>query len=152
MDRKYIVVAIVGSLPFALWWGVPTYNKAKADAMVDELCAKDGGIRVYESVVLPADRFDRNGIVNVPNIKYKKPNDEYYYTNNTTWIVQKNGDPNDLVIWRDQIELYRISDGKKLGTATYYARRGGDPPSPMHPSSYMCPKSIGLEKKIFVKN
>ena len=152
MTWKYGLVAIVGSLPFALWWGVPTYNKAKADAMVDELCAKDGGIKVYETVALPADRFDRNGIVNVPSIRSKKPGDEYYYTNSTKWIVQGKGDPNDLVIWRDQFELYRLSDEKKLGTATYYARRGGDPPSPMHPSSYMCPMGTDLFKKVFVRN
>ena len=38
-------------------------EKARLDQQVKELCAKDGGIKVYETVKLPADRFDQWGMV-----------------------------------------------------------------------------------------
>jgi hypothetical protein len=49
---------------FVLWWVVPTLNKARLDARVRELCTKDGGIRVYETVMLPPDKFNRWGQIN----------------------------------------------------------------------------------------
>jgi hypothetical protein len=145
-----VLLLLFVALLVILWWGVPTYRKAKADALVDELCAKDGGIKVYETVRLPASRFDQYGNVPVPSIKTKKTDDEYYYATENTWIVRGTTDPTDLAIWRGRYELYRSSDGKKLGESTYYARSGGDPPSPAHPSSYRCPKELGVEKKVFV--
>ena len=44
------VVALAFATLITLWWGVPTYRKAKADAMLKQLCAKDGGVKVYETV------------------------------------------------------------------------------------------------------
>jgi len=146
---SFVVFAI---MLLALWWGIPTYRKAKADAIVNELCVKDGGIKVYETVKLPASRFDQYGNVRVPSFKYKKADDEFYYKTENTWIVRGAGDPNDLVIWRGRYELYRSSDQTKLAESTYYARRGGDPPSPAHPSSYQCPEDVGVEKNVFISN
>ncbi len=33
-------------------------SKRQLDAEVDRLCAIDGGVRVYETVTLPPDKFD----------------------------------------------------------------------------------------------
>jgi hypothetical protein len=149
MDKKYFVVAIVGSLPFALWWGVPTYNKAKADAMVDELCAKDGGPKIYEKVVLPASRFDAYGNIQIPF--EKKTGSDFYLESESQWIVPYSGESN-ISIRRLVYKLYRASDQKLLGEAVSYLRRGGDPISPVHPSSYRCPKIVGLERNVFVRD
>jgi len=37
--------------------GCTTPSQWIADAQVDELCTKDGGIKVYETVTLPKERF-----------------------------------------------------------------------------------------------
>ncbi|MBS1186041.1 MAG: hypothetical protein H6R04_59 [Burkholderiaceae bacterium] len=39
-------------------------EKDRLDLQVRELCAKDGDIRVYETVVLPPEKFNKWGQVN----------------------------------------------------------------------------------------
>ena len=148
---RIISLGVLTSVLFGLWWGVPTYKKTKADALVDELCAKDGGITVYETVKLPESRFDQYGNVHVPSQKYRKSDDDFYYTTENTWILRGAGDPNDLVIWRGHYVLHRGIDEKKVAESIYYARRGGDPPSPAHPSSHQCPENVSVEKKVFTR-
>jgi len=140
------VVALIGA-----WWVIPTYRKAQADAHVDELCARDGGTRVFEKVGLPASEFNEWGRVRVLSEKERKPGDAFYYTTTTTWIRGQSDSPNSLVIWRDQYELYRVADGKKLAEAVSYARRGGDPPTRGHPSSHICPQRTELGTAVFLR-
>ena len=139
-----VSVVLVG-----LWWGIPTYRKAKADARVDELCTKDGGIKVYETVKLPEDRFDQHGNVRVPF--EPGSGDDFYLRVEKQWIVPYTSE-GDISIARQSFKLYRASDKKLLGEAVSYLRRGGDPLSPAHPSSYRCPEDTGVEKKVFTRN
>ena len=62
--------------------GCATPTQMVLDAEVKRLCAIDGGIKVYETVPLPADRFDKFGKPNfrIPSKEYLKPQDEYFYT------------------------------------------------------------------------
>jgi hypothetical protein len=142
-----------------LWQGLPAFNKWRADKLVDELCAKDGGIKVYETVTLPKERFNEWGQFQVSDRRYIKPADEYY-TEHTN-IYYKNGIPiNDdshkdeaMEVWQFHYKLYRKIDNKLLGESIGYSRRGGDPVGPWHMSSYHCPENDNLEKQIFfVKN
>ena len=124
-------------------------EKARLDQQVKELCAKDGGIKVYETVKLPAERFDQFGKVKLPSINDAKPSDDYYYESETKYL--KTGNP-DLRRVHDKI--IRRGDGKVMGEFIYYARRGGDLPGPWHPSSFGCPDLSSLpsfENTIFVK-
>lgn len=147
--RKALLVGLLLlALLLGLWWGIPTYRKAKADAIVDELCARDGGIRVYETVKLSASWFDRYGNVRIPF--EPKPGEEYYLKLETGWIVPYTGEGN-ISVARENYKIYRVVDGKLLGEAVTYFRRGGDPPSPAHPSSYRCPKDVSVSKKVFVR-
>jgi hypothetical protein len=150
-----LLVVLIG-----LWWGVPTYRKAKADLMVKELCAKEGGNKIYEIVRLPPDRFGQQGNVvffgnkNLPPLKEKAtPHDEFYFTYEKTWIVLDAGF-NSLAIWRSHHKLYRAIDDKLLAESVAYSRRGGDPMGPWHPSSFGCPLDadiVYLQKKTFLK-
>lgn len=122
-------------------------EKWRLDAQVKELCAKDGGIKVYETVKVPPGKFDKFGIVRVPMKKDAKPEDEYYYE----WEIQyfKQGNPE---MWRNHFTLYRAKDKRLLGEATGYSRRGGDLPSPMHESSFGCPTDADisvLKQRVF---
>lgn len=146
----YLALAIVAGL----WWGVPTYRKARADTQVRELCAKDGRITIYETVKLPANSFDEFGEVRVPHEQYRQPSDQFFYTSDDSWIIPEGDSITKLVIWRGHFKLFRARDNKLLGEATYYARRGGDPIGPWHISSFLCPEKSSvkyLAQRIFVK-
>lgn len=104
------------------------------DRQVEAMCAKDGGVKVYETVRLPAERFDKFNAVSVPLKENRKSGDEYYYE----WDIQyyRQGNPE---LWRNRFQLIRAADGKVLGEAIGYSRRGGDVPGPWHDSSFGCP-------------
>lgn len=123
-------------------------EKDRLDREVKRLCAMDGGIRVYETVKLPAERFDRYGQISVPYKDNVKPGDEYYYESSTTYLIR--GNP-ELVEYR--YEVYRQFDGKLLGELINYSRRGGGMPGPWHVSAFRCPKETDadLKKRIFIK-
>lgn len=146
--RRWLPWAIVLGILF-LWLVVPTAGKMYYDGMVRELCAKDGGVKVYETVALSAERFDQYGNVRIPRKEKMNSTDEYYYIRETTYY--RKGQPE---IWRNHHKIIRRSDEKLLGESVSYARRGGDPISPMHESSFGCPDAtmqLGIEKSIFVK-
>lgn len=134
----------VSMIPFL--WGC---EKARLDDQVRELCAKDGGVKVYETVKLPPEKFDKFGVVTIPMKKDAKAGDEYYYE----WDIQyyKEGNPE---MWRSEHRIVRAIDKKVLGISVRYARRGGDMPGPWHESSFGCPQ-IGnqpqLEQSVFIK-
>jgi len=156
--KWWIVSALIFCVLFGLWWlwwEVPTYRKARADVVVRELCAKDGGLKVYETIKLPADRFNQFGEIRVLHERHHKSNDdEFFYTTEDTWITRDKESIVELVIWRGQIKLFRTVDNKLLGEAVYYARRGGDPIGPWHVSSLSCPEKSDIKylaQRVFVK-
>ena len=152
--RMKLFGAIAGVVLIVLWWGVPTFNKWRADRLVDELCAKDGGVRVYETVTLLADRFNNLGQPQVPDKKYAKTTDEYFSTWLTTDIRGNSNttDYNALVVIRNEHNYFRSTDEKLLGRLVTYGRRGGDPIGPWHPSHYSCPDETNPLGKIFKKS
>lgn len=151
-----LISLLVLAFLIGLWWGVPTYRIVRADAMVRELCAKDGGLKVYVTVKLPAERFDKYGNVmfgtrwGPPLQKNMKPGDDFFYTWETTWIIPETS-IGALAMWRSHQKLFRVVDEKLLGEAISYSRRGGDPIGPWHPSHFGCPTDTDLVKKVFVK-
>lgn len=139
----------------SLWLGVPTYRKWKADRLVDELYAKDGGVKVYETVELPADKFvDASPRLNIQPKQYVKANDEYYYIfEPTTYIIPENINFGGLNVIRTHSKLFRAKDNKLLAERIGYGRIGGDPMLiPVHPSSYRAGQNeISMEKMTFIK-
>lgn len=123
-------------------------EKWRLDNEVRQLCAKDGGIKVYETVTVPAEMVDEYGAIRIPSKQDAKLSDEYYYESDTTYF--RNGNPE---MRRSRDRIIRRSDGKVLGEFVYYARRGGDMPGPWHESSFGCPEIRTLpnfERSIFV--
>lgn len=135
-------------------------SKWELDREVKRLCAIDGGIKVYETVTLPADKFNKWGEINFyrPTQGENALGTEYIYK----WDIYyyKKGDPSrhgaqDISMKKDHIKIIRKSDMKLLGEFILYRRAGGDVPGPWVPSSYRCPSSevheVVLMNKIFVK-
>lgn len=111
-------------------------EKWQLDAQVRELCARDGGMKIYETVALPADQFDRWGMV-----KFYRPTGGeealgpgYIYREQDSYL--RRGNPE---MWRSYTAVIRRSDGKVLGEIVRYTRRGGDMPGPWADSSFSCP-------------
>lgn len=146
--QKRAVVAVSVVVFLGLLW-IAAGEKWWLDYQVRELCAKDGGIKVYETVRLPKEQFDKYGGIRIPLKKDAKPSDEYYYESSTSYI--KKGNPE---MWQSHYKVYRQFDNKLLGESTSYARRGGDMPGPWHESSFGCPDRADisdLNKQVFVK-
>ncbi len=127
-------------------------EKARLDQQVKELCAKDGGVKVYEKVKLPPEKFNQWGQLNFFNPtqgenalgpEYLFKEDRHYY---------RTGNPE---MSRRQYEIIRRSDGKRLAVLVVYGRGGGDMPGPWHDSSFTCPnfpegEVITLLKEVFL--
>ena len=99
-------------LPLAAACSSGPIAKAALDDEVRRLCAIDGGVKVYETVKLPADKFDRYGKPNfrIPSKEYLRPQDEYFYILDIFYY--RKGNPE---ISREHTKLFRRSDGKLLG-------------------------------------
>lgn len=123
-------------------------EKDRLDREVDRLCAIDGGIRVYEAVKLPVEKFTRYGSVILPHKGNVKFGNEYFYQSSTVYLIR--GNP-ELVQYR--YGVYRQFDGKLLGEIINYSRRGRGIPGPWHVSAFRCPKEtdVDLNKRIFIK-
>lgn len=122
-------------------------EKDRLDREVKRLCAIDGGIKVYETVKLPAEQFTQFGSINIPYKEIAKPEDEYYYESYTTHLAK--GNPELL---RLHTQFYRKSGNKLLGESVVYMRRGGGMPGPWHVHAFSCPEKEDdgyLKKQIF---
>lgn len=147
----FALVAIAW-LSASFWYGGG--RKLYYDAEVRRLCAIDGGIKVYETVKLSAERFDEYGDVRIPSRNDAKNEDDYFYEWDTATIRAGNPESGGLTTWKSTFRVVRKSDNKVLGTATNYSRRGGDFLGPWHPSSFGCPPKsdvTDLEKQLFLK-
>jgi len=140
-------VVILGSWFGWSFWEVEG-RKMYWDFRVWQMCQEDGGVTVYETVELPAERFDEWGNVGLKNKKYAKPSDGYYFQSKDDYLREEN--PRIL---RSITQIIRIMDGKVLGESIRYSRSGGGVPGPWFPSSYGCPpiSELGLESSVFDK-
>lgn len=119
------------------------------DWRVNRMCSVDGGVRVYQTVKLPEEMFDKWGMVNFyrPNQGEESLGKDYVFVGKTTVI--RNDNPR---IWSDQYQVYQRKSMKLLGETISYSRLGGDVPGPWHKSSFGCPQGAGdasLIRQIF---
>lgn len=136
-------------------------KKYAADDEMQALCAKDGGVKIYETVILPASEFSQWG---EPLYRYRieqadpeeRLGPDYRYVEKSEFL--KRGDTLiGEVQMRKYIEqIYRRSDGKLLGESISYGRSGGDSFINRilggHPSSLACPDGANsLLTEIFIK-
>lgn len=143
---KAVTILIVATLMFLFLAGC---EKQRLDQQVKELCAKDGGVKVYETVKLTPDLLDEAGRIRIPTKESIKQGDRYFYVSETTYLQKE-----DPKLTRMNTKIVRLSDGKVLGEVVRYGRGGGDPPGPWHPSSFICPNPTEqpyLETSVFVR-
>lgn len=136
-------------LSFAAGCSSGPVAKAQLDAEVKRLCAIDGGIKVYETVKLPARKFDKR----LQFINFYKPMEdenalgqEYLFKRIQHYYRQGNPEMS-----RIHYQVFRRSDGKLLGETVLYGRGGGDMPGPWHDSSFTCPPYVEAGENILLK-
>lgn len=151
--QKRTVAAVSVAVFLGLLW-IAAGEKWWLDYQVRELCAKDGGIKVYETVKLPAEKFNQWGQPNFynPTKGENALGSEYTYKNENVYLHEGNPE-----IRRDHVRIYQKLDQKLLGEVVTYIRGGGDLPGPWQPSAYHCPNAleaneIVLMSKIFSKS
>ena len=130
------------------------------DRQMEELCQKDGGIKVYETVTLPASDFSNIG---QPLARYQQTarTEEELFGPDYKYVVKRDfilgpyarADRGEGQLTRWHQAIYRRSDGRLLGEAVRYNRSGGDGFTyGFQPSGKNCPDvRTGLELHIFVK-
>lgn len=124
-------------------------RQAYWDSKVKEMCDKDGGVTVFETVQLGTqDHRNIDEILDVlPRDKdsmlaSRKP---YYLQVTQSTIRQSNP-----VVMRGKTEIYRRSDSKLLGRSVRYWRTGGDFPTGLSQGThYICPANSKLVERVF---
>jgi hypothetical protein len=127
-------------------------QQAEFDAQVERLCAQDGGITVYEKVVLPREQLDAGGRPRIPERIDVTPGDAYYRESENRLLL---GSDEALSLRREEIRYVRRSDAKILGRSVRYVRRGGEVQSPAQTSFHACParaEGPSFEGAIFVRS
>jgi hypothetical protein len=146
MKTKFLALCL---LPLATACSSGPIAKAALDDEVRRLCAIDGGIKVYETVKLPAEKFNQWGQVTfaIPLKEAARPDDQYFYEWKTDYYRKE-----IPYLYRNHFKLFRVQDVALLGEAIGYVRRGGDAPGPWHDSSFDCPSDAGitnLKQRVF---
>src|SRR5687767_326955 len=146
---KNILFALLLSTAFAGCAGYVPGRQFYWDAQVREMCAKDGGAIVYETVELSEDEYKRlggmRGGLPLPNASSKNLNYPYFYEMFDTKIRESNP-----AVVRLETLVSRRSDRKVLGRSIAYIRRGGDIPTGLaEGSSFICPANDDLMSQIF---
>lgn len=150
---RRIVHIVICAFLFLIWFGGPFWEVAGKkmywDAKVRKMCAKDGGVKVYETVELPEKMLDWAGRIKIPDKSKAKASDEFYKDREITYYHRDNP---QVTRWHTRV--IRRSDGKVLGEYTRYGRGGGDMPGFWHESSFSCSDITGFQKfesAIFIK-
>lgn len=148
----YLRLLFVLGMPFFGACG-GTATKSALDDEVRRLCAIDGGVKVYESVQLPAKNFNQWGQINFyrPDQGENALGLDYVFKKNLHYYRQ---DAPTLI--RHHYQVIRRSDGRLIGETISYGRGGGDIPGPWHPSSFTCPDIVvagpnALLKAVFIQ-
>ena len=136
-------------------------EKYELDRKMEELCKKDGGVKIYETVKLPPEMFDELGqphfsgdtdFKRLGNGTTRKLGEAYTYIIENTTL--KAGDPlkGEGYLGCSHYKIQRNSDKKILAEAIQYLRAGGDLLTFGHHSSKACPaEQKGLIEQVFVK-
>lgn len=117
------VVAIAAGL-----WALKYASEAemrRLDKEVDRLCAIDGKSVIYETVKLPADKFNQYGQPMLPNGR-DDTRFGYYEKGDQKTLAGPGQYTGAAVLIRDETQIIRTVDGKVIASRVYYGRSGGD--------------------------
>ncbi|WP_037588298.1 hypothetical protein [Stenoxybacter acetivorans] len=126
------------------------------DAEVKRLCAIDGGVKVYEKVVLSPEDYDK---LMEEGLQSKDSNNQmanYFSEDTGTDITIKKGNP---TIKRSSSTVIARNDNRVVAEIISYYRIDGEFPVPWHSHGFSCPDypnygnrpNRSIERSIFIK-
>jgi hypothetical protein len=145
---NYVLTAAAVTLLCACTAYVPG-RKSYWDEQVSQMCQKDGGVTVYETVFLNEDEYRRLGGTShglpIPASENDRPSYPYIREQTLTRIREANPE-----VVRTEEVIKRRADQKVLARSVRYSRRGGDIPTGIaHHTSFTCPADIQLSTHVF---
>lgn len=148
MTVTFVVIAIALSLT-----GCERYA---LDRQMEELCKKDGGVKVYETVTLSPQEYDEifsYAATAKSREHYYGP--EYRYVSKHEVLVGENAQPEkgEGRLSRAYVAIYRRSNDRLLGESVLYGRIGGDGFTfGFQPSTNLCPRrQRDLGRTVFLR-
>ena len=115
-----------------------------ADWKVDQLCKKDGGVKVFVTDNPPAEFRNADGNVDLDALQRAKPGQAYFLARRWTQVR-----PTEPEITRLEIRLIRQRDEALLGTSVVYIRPIQNVGVPfLHREGYSCPEPDDLKRLI----
>jgi hypothetical protein len=122
-------------------------RQAYWDAKVSEMCAKDGGVRIFEHIVVSSSQANVlpkiGGFFGVAPEALAEPAEPAFMRIRRTVLRESNPS-----VVRYEQEIVRRVDQRVVGLAISYGRGGGDFPSFAHPSSLHCPEYRKIDEGI----
>jgi hypothetical protein len=117
-------------------------RKAYYDWQVRQMCAKSGGVTIYERVRITAEQASRLGTVaghfGVPS--ESSANADVPAFSRLQSVTLHCCDP---TLMRHDEEIVRRQDGRVVARTVRFSRSGGDFPfTASHPSSFGCPENL----------
>ncbi len=140
--------------------GTSGCERWRLDQQMELLCQQDGGIKVYETVTLPASEFSNVG---QPLARYAQqakspeerlgPDYRYVWQRTVLFGVGAKLEAGEGTLVRNHHSITRRADGRLLGESVSYARGGGDGFTfGFQPSGNHCPNPrIDLIGSVFIK-
>ena len=136
------LIAAIFLVPIILVLCVFAYSevsKSYWDKRVQEMCAEDGGIRVFEAGTVSKQQWDL--LLNPfgqlsPPLENRASDDVTIAHKNTSTYIRRNNPE----VRRDELVVIRNGDKKVLGVTVSYSRVGGDVIA-LHPSYFSCPEN-----------
>lgn len=150
VGRALAWIAVAPILALVAGIGGCETRKAYYDWQVRKLYEKDGGVTVFEQVMVGQAEYQglggSHGEIPVPEERSAPP--DYPYVSNTTRRVLNE---DSLRITRTESLVKRRADGKLLARFVSYSRVGGDFPGWAHPSYTMCDLRRGnVSQQVFI--
>jgi hypothetical protein len=155
---KITKILLIGFGILCLWLLFWPSEKDHLNAQMAELCKKDGGVKIYETVKLPPEMFDEHGLLRSTKRVKEDGNYVMYFGNDYVSVSEeidiKTGDlqKGEGQLSRVHDFIRRLSSNKVLGESVVYRRAGGDRWNAGMSSQAICPESIDLFKAIFLTN
>lgn len=149
---------IIGvSLVIGALWLVKYVSESemrRLDKEVDRLCAIDGRSVIYETVKLPASKFNSYGQPMVP--QNNKDDTEFgYYIQGGEQMLSEPCQTPCARLFRRQWSVIRTADRKVIAEHIYYTRGGGywleGVPGVGHGKSCPGPVPMDFDKRVFIK-
>lgn len=143
---KKILIGLLPTITLIGCMGYVPGQQSYWDAQVREMCARDGGVQIFEKIAISSEQAAAlqkvGSYLSIPPRATAKPDAPAYWDESVTIFHDAN--PR---VWRSEQVVRRRGDEKISARVIRYIRVGGDIPSPAHSSSFSCPDEAGVLAK-----